>query len=82
MRLRYQGKYMAQYRCYFLDPENKVTSFKILDQLTDNLARDEADQLRSDRACFGVEVWSGALMIHREVKSAKSPGRGEGYAAL
>jgi len=60
---------MPQYRCYFIDPQNHVTSFSIVTFPTDVLAREEADKLWRNSPSHGVEVWNGAEMIHREVRS-------------
>ncbi|HLJ21955.1 MAG TPA: hypothetical protein VKU84_17240 [Stellaceae bacterium] len=62
------AKRMPHYRCYFLDPANRVTSFTLLDYATDALAEAEAEKLRSERGCHGVELWNGATMIHHELK--------------
>jgi hypothetical protein len=57
---------MAQYRCYFLDTHNHVVSFVIINTATDTLACAEADQLWKVSPHHGVELWSGAQMIHHE----------------
>jgi hypothetical protein len=60
---------MPQYRCYFLDTNNHVTSFSIVNFPTDALALAEATKLWRESVSHGVEVWNGAEMIHREVRS-------------
>jgi len=59
---------MPQYRCYFLTPENHVTAFALLDCTTDALAQAEADKLRRDRDCGGVELWNGPTMVYHSIE--------------
>jgi hypothetical protein len=61
---------MSEYRCYFFDAQDHVTSFEIIDLPNDSLARTEAGKLWRDGASHGFELGNGAKMIHREVKSA------------
>ena len=63
------AKRMPKYRCYFLDPQNHVTSCAIIDLPTYSLARAEADKLWKGGPSHGVEVWNGAQMIYHEVRS-------------
>jgi hypothetical protein len=64
------AKEMFQYRCYFLNVHNHVTSFSIINLPTDALARAEADELWKSGPSHGVEVWNGAQMIHHETRVA------------
>jgi hypothetical protein len=59
---------MSQYRCYFIDLQNHVTSSAVVDLATDELAVAEADKLWRSSISHGLEVWSGAELLHREVK--------------
>lgn len=61
---------MPQYRCYFIDHQNHVTSFKILELADEKLAQAEADKLWRNGASHGFELWDGPKIIHRQVKSA------------
>jgi hypothetical protein len=66
---------MSQYRCYFIDLENHVTSRAVVDLATDGLAVAEADKLWRSSISHGLEVWSGAQLIHREVKPVQVAAR-------
>jgi hypothetical protein len=68
-RLLNNGLRMAQYRCYFLDPQNHITSWRMIDLTTDNLAQTEADRLWKIGPSHAVEVWKGTQMIHRDVRA-------------
>ena len=65
-----EGANVPQYRCYFIDPQDHVTSFKILDLPDDNLAQAEADSVWRSNGGHGFELWNGPKMIHRKVKPA------------
>jgi hypothetical protein len=64
------GATMPQYRCYLLDSQDHVTSFKVFDLPDDNLAQTEADSVWRTSGGHGFELWNGLKMIHREVKPA------------
>ena len=67
MTPRQKATTMPEYRCYFLDAQNHVTSFTIFDLPDDGLARTEADRLWRSSASHGFELGNGAKMVHREV---------------
>jgi len=69
VRPRNNGQRVPKYRCYFLDPQNHVTSFALVDLPTDTLALAEAEKLWRSGPSHGVEVWNGPQMIHHEVRS-------------
>jgi hypothetical protein len=64
---RQKATSMPEYRCYFFDAQDHVTSLSIFDLPDDDLARTEADRLWRRSASHGFELGKGAKMIHREV---------------
>lgn len=65
---RQKATTMPEYRCYFLDAQDLVTSFTIFDLPDDCLARTEAEKLWRSGASHGFELANGAKMICREAK--------------
>jgi len=63
---RQKATTMPEYRCYFLNAQDLVTSFKIFDLPDDSLTRIEAEKLWRSSASHGFELANGAKMIYRE----------------